>query len=156
MLAIGWSDVTRAKRVRTTVADRSADRARTWSRQFRVPATNELLVADFTYVQLRTGAFASTLFAIDAYAGTIVGQRRRRVRQRPGRYDDRAGQDECIRSGSPFRNGEFDRLGDVEDSTSRRVAHDASPYELELGRPGIWLRIDLEKPPSTQMSCPVT
>jgi hypothetical protein len=26
------------------------------------------------------------------------------------------------------------------------------PYELELGRPGIWLRIDLEKPPSTQMS----
>jgi hypothetical protein len=30
------------------------------------------------------------------------------------------------------------------------------PYELELGRPGMWLRIDLEKPPSTQMSCPVT
>lgn len=28
--------------------------------------------------------------------------------------------------------------------------------DLELGRPGIWLRIDLEKPPSTQMSCPVT
>ena len=30
------------------------------------------------------------------------------------------------------------------------------PYALELGRPGIWLRIDLEKPPSTQMSCAVT
>lgn len=28
--------------------------------------------------------------------------------------------------------------------------------DLELGRPGIWLRIDLEKPPSTQMSWPVT
>ena len=27
---------------------------------------------------------------------------------------------------------------------------------FELGRPGIWLRMDLEKPPSTQMSCPVT
>ena len=28
--------------------------------------------------------------------------------------------------------------------------------DLELGRPGIWLRMDFEKPPSTQISCPVT
>lgn len=27
---------------------------------------------------------------------------------------------------------------------------------FELGRPGIWLRMDFEKPPSTQISCPVT
>jgi hypothetical protein len=36
------------------------------------------------------------------------------------------------------------------------LGQDIAPYELELGRPGIWLRMDLEKPPSTQMSCPVT
>lgn len=36
------------------------------------------------------------------------------------------------------------------------ASEDIGPYESELGRPGIWLRMDLEKPPSTQMSCPVT
>ena len=35
-------------------------------------------------------------------------------------------------------------------------ADGSPPDDLELGRPGIWLRMDLEKPPSTQMSCPVT
>lgn len=43
------------------------------SRQFRVPAPNVLLVADFTYVRLSGGAFVYTAFAIDAYAGRIVG-----------------------------------------------------------------------------------
>jgi hypothetical protein len=28
--------------------------------------------------------------------------------------------------------------------------------DFELGRPGMWLRMDFEKPPSTQMSWPVT
>jgi hypothetical protein len=41
-------------------------------------------------------------------------------------------------------------------SGPRFYSKNIASYELELGRPGIWLRIDLEKPPSTQMSCPVT
>jgi transposase InsO family protein len=57
-------------RAGTGTTDRAPDLV---DRQFRVPAPNELLVADFTYVPLRTGAFAYTAFAIDAYAGTIVG-----------------------------------------------------------------------------------
>ena len=42
-------------------------------RQFTVPAPNVLVVADFTYVRLSTGAFVYTAFAIDAFAGRIVG-----------------------------------------------------------------------------------
>jgi len=38
-----------------------------------VPAPNRLLVADFTYGMLTTGAFAYVAFVIDAFAGTIVG-----------------------------------------------------------------------------------
>ncbi len=38
-----------------------------------MPPPNVLLVADFTYVQLSGGAFVYTAFAIDAYAGRIVG-----------------------------------------------------------------------------------
>jgi transposase InsO family protein len=81
MRANGWTGVTRT-RVGTTVADSAADRAPDLvDRQFRVPAPNELLVADFTYVLLRTGAFAYTAFAIHAYAyayahahaGAIIG-----------------------------------------------------------------------------------
>jgi transposase InsO family protein len=32
-----------------------------------------LFVADYTYVPLSTGVFASAAFVVDAYAGTIVG-----------------------------------------------------------------------------------
>ena len=74
MRANGWRGVTRAKKVRTTIADPAATRAPDLvDRQFRVPAPNRLLVADFTYVRLATGAFAYTAFVIDAYAGRIVG-----------------------------------------------------------------------------------
>jgi len=38
-----------------------------------VPAPNQLLVADFTYVKLVTGAFAYVAFVIDAFAGAIIG-----------------------------------------------------------------------------------
>ena len=186
MRSNGWSGVTRAKRVRTTVADPAAGRAPDLvDRQFRVPAPNELLVADFTYVPLRTGAFAYTAFAIDAYAGTIVGwqcsmskattlvtrtiAQAARTRAQQGHrllgntihHSDAGSQytsihvteavelhgmrpsigsvgdafdnalaettiglykTECTRSGSPFRNGPFERLGDVEDATSRWVS----------------------------------
>jgi putative transposase len=42
-------------------------------RQFRVPAPNVLVVADFTYVRLTGGGFVYTAFVIDAFAGRIVG-----------------------------------------------------------------------------------
>jgi putative transposase len=74
MKANGWRGVTRSKKVRTTVADPAATRAPDLvERRFRVPAPNRLLVADFTYVRLATGAFAYTAFVIDAFAGVIVG-----------------------------------------------------------------------------------
>ncbi len=70
----GWRGVTRRKKVRTTEPDPAASRAPDLvDRQFRVPAPNMLLVADFTYVRLVTGVFVYTAFVIDAYAGRILG-----------------------------------------------------------------------------------
>ena len=70
----GWRGVRRAKKVRTTVADPAHDRAPDLvKRQFRAPAPNRLLVADFTYVRMATGCFAYTAFVIDAYANRILG-----------------------------------------------------------------------------------
>ncbi len=74
MKANGWQGVRREKKVRTTMADPTADRAPDLvDRQFRVPAPNRLFVADFTYVKLITGVFVYVAFVIDAYAGRIVG-----------------------------------------------------------------------------------
>src|SRR3546814_3293064 len=74
MRANGWQGVRRQKKVRTTVPDPAAARAPDLvDRQFRVPAPNQLLVADFTYVKLATGAFCYVAFVIDAYAGAIIG-----------------------------------------------------------------------------------
>ena len=74
MAANGWQGVRRTKKVRTTVADPSAERAPDLvDRQFRVPAPNRLFVADFTYVKLIAGVFVYVAFVIDAYAGRIVG-----------------------------------------------------------------------------------
>ena len=74
MRANGWQGVVRAKKVRTTEPDPGATRAPDLvDRQFTVPAPNVLVVADFTYVRLSTGAFVYTAFAIDAFAGRIVG-----------------------------------------------------------------------------------
>lgn len=70
----GWAGVRRRKKVRTTIADPGAGRAPDLvDRQFGVPAPSRLLVADFTYVPMATGGFSYTAFAIDAYAGRIVG-----------------------------------------------------------------------------------
>lgn len=64
----GWRGATRAKKIRTTVADPAACRAPDLvDRQFRVPGPNRLLVADFTYVRTLAG-FCYTAFVIDAYA----------------------------------------------------------------------------------------
>ena len=74
----GWHGVVRAKKVRTTVSDQVGDPAAGRApdlveRQFRVDAPTTLVVADFTYVRLSCGGFVYTAFAIDAYAGRIVG-----------------------------------------------------------------------------------
>jgi transposase InsO family protein len=74
MWANGWRGATRARRVRTTVADPAATRAPDLvGRRFRVDASNRLLVADFTYVPMATGVFGYTALVIDAYAGLIPG-----------------------------------------------------------------------------------
>jgi putative transposase len=74
MRAHGWRGVRRQNKVRTTVADPTAQRAPDLvNRQFTVEAPNLLLVADFTYVRLASGVFCYVAFAIDAYAGAIVG-----------------------------------------------------------------------------------
>ena len=73
MRANGWRGATRAKKVRTTIADPAATRAPDLvNRQFAVEAPNRLLVADFTYVRTLAG-FCYTAFVIDAFAGLIVG-----------------------------------------------------------------------------------
>jgi len=75
MQKMGLRGVIRGKRVRTTVADKTAmcplDRV---NRQFRVPRPNMLWVSDFTYVATWSG-FAYVAFVIDAYARRIVGWR---------------------------------------------------------------------------------
>lgn len=74
MRANGWQGVTRTKKVRTTICDPDAVRPPDLvDRQFRVPAPNMLVVADFTYVRLACGSFVYTAFVIDAFAGRIVG-----------------------------------------------------------------------------------
>jgi putative transposase len=74
MRSHGWQGVRRLKKVRTTVPDPTAERAPDLvKRQFRAPAPNRLLVADFTYVRMASGCFAYTAFAIDAFANRIVG-----------------------------------------------------------------------------------
>ena len=70
----GWHGATRARRVRTTVADPAASRAPDLvKRQFAAQAPGLLHVADFTYVPLVTGRFCYTAFVIDAFAGLIPG-----------------------------------------------------------------------------------
>lgn len=95
MKANGWRGVTRRKEVRTTIADPAAGRVPDLvDRKFGVAAPNVLLVADFTYVRLTGGVFVDTAFAIDAYAGRIVG------------WTCSAGKsDVFVRSGTPPNSG---------------------------------------------------
>lgn len=69
----GWRGATRARTVRTTIADPTAQRAPDLvKRQFTADRPDQLWVADFTYVPMTTG-FGYTAFVIDAFAGLIVG-----------------------------------------------------------------------------------
>jgi putative transposase len=70
----GWRGVTRARTVRTTVADPAAARAPDLvHRCFTADRPDQLWVADFTYVPMTEGRFGYTAFVIDAFAGLIPG-----------------------------------------------------------------------------------
>lgn len=70
----GWRGATRARKVRTTVADPAAARAGDLvNRCFTAEAPDALWVADFTYVPMAGGGFGYTAFVIDAFAGYIPG-----------------------------------------------------------------------------------
>lgn len=63
----------RAKKVRTTLADPTAERAPDLvNRHFTAARPDQLWVADFTYVPMAVG-FGYTALIIDAFAGHIVG-----------------------------------------------------------------------------------
>jgi transposase InsO family protein len=74
MRAHGWRGATRARKVRTTVADPAAERAPDLvGRRFTAVGPDVLWVADFTYVPLVGGGFVYAAFVVDVYAGVIVG-----------------------------------------------------------------------------------
>jgi transposase InsO family protein len=74
MAASRWRGVTRARTVRTTVADPAHSRAPDLvKRNFKAERPGQLHVADFTYVPLDGGGFGYTAFVIDAFAGLIAG-----------------------------------------------------------------------------------
>jgi putative transposase len=74
MRANGWRGITRARTVRTTVADPAHSRAPDLVRRnFTAERPGQLHVADFTYVPLDGGGFGYTAFVIDAFAGLIAG-----------------------------------------------------------------------------------
>jgi len=67
--------VTRGKKVRTTIPDKSVPCPRDKvNRNFKAPAPNRLWVSDFTYVSTWTG-FVYVAFIIDVFARRIVGWR---------------------------------------------------------------------------------
>jgi putative transposase len=73
MRAQGWHGVRRGRRLRTTVADAAAERARDLvQRVFVADAPNQLWVADLTYVRTFSG-FAYLAFILDVYSRRIVG-----------------------------------------------------------------------------------
>ena len=73
MRVLGMRGRIRGRGIRTTIADRNAERAPDLlDRDFTAPAPNQRWVADFTYVRTWAG-FAYVSFVIDCYSRTIVG-----------------------------------------------------------------------------------
>jgi putative transposase len=63
----GWRGATRARKVRTTVADPAAERAPDLvKRHFTAARPDQLWIADFAYVPMSSG-FGYTAFVIDAF-----------------------------------------------------------------------------------------
>ena len=75
MRQLGLAGARRGRRVRTTIADRSAPRpADLVGRRFDPPAPDRLWVADFTYCPTWSG-MVYVAFVIDAYSRRILGWR---------------------------------------------------------------------------------
>jgi len=75
MRRVGLVGAVRGKTVRTTVSDPAGARAGDLvGRRFTAGAPNRLWVADFTYVQTRTGT-VYVAFALDVFSRKIVGWR---------------------------------------------------------------------------------
>jgi len=75
MRQMGLEGAVRGRKVRTTIADESANRpADLVSRDFTASRPNQLWVADLTYVATWKG-FVYVAFVIDVYFRTIVGWR---------------------------------------------------------------------------------
>ncbi len=73
MRVLGLNGRVRGRGVRTTIADRNAERVPDLlDRGFTAPAPNIRCVADFTYVRTWAG-FAYVSFVIDCYSRAIVG-----------------------------------------------------------------------------------
>lgn len=71
----GWAGALRAKKIRTTIADESAQRpADLVDRDFTARAPNQLWVADFTYVATWSGT-VYVAFIFDVFSRMIVGWR---------------------------------------------------------------------------------
>ena len=69
----GWRGAMRANKVRTTIADPTAERALDLvNRHFKAARPDQLWVADFTYVPITVG-FGYTALVIDVFAGYLVG-----------------------------------------------------------------------------------
>lgn len=69
----GWTGALRRKRVRTTIADQTADRASDRvDRQFWAPRPNQLWCADLTYIQTQSGT-VYTAFVLDVFSRRILG-----------------------------------------------------------------------------------
>ena len=111
MRAAGLKGVRRGRRVVTTRADKSAERAPDLvNRQFWAEHPNALWVTDLTYVHTWAGV-AYVCFIIDAYSRMIVGWRvgppyaHRHGPRRPGDGPLATGHP-IIRPNSPFRCGQ--------------------------------------------------
>lgn len=83
MRELGIRGLVRGKGTRTTITDRSADRAPDLlDRDFTAPAPNRRWVADFTYVRTWAG-FAYVSFVIDCFSRAIVGWHAATVKTTP-------------------------------------------------------------------------
>ncbi|EJK7742896.1 IS3 family transposase, partial [Escherichia coli] len=74
MAVMGLAGVLRGKKVRTTISRKAVAAGDRVNRQFVAERTDQLWVADFTYVSTWQG-FVYVAFIIDVFAGYIVGWR---------------------------------------------------------------------------------
>ena len=129
MRARGWRGSTRARTTRTTVPDPGAAVPGPGEAELQGQAAGQLHVADFTYVPLDGGGFAYTAFTSVRLAETLcLAGLTGSVGTVGDAYDNALAETtiglykcECVRDGSPFRDGPLRTLADVEKITSQWV-----------------------------------